>query len=562
MLEAIKTAISRADWQKLEGLLEKYADLNHHPWYLFAQGLYYLNHSMPIQAEAALLASTNKEPAYAQTWFLLAQSQAAQGKFSQSIPNLLRAVDLQPKYLKAWQALVQNLQHLGDTEVLLVLIFDILHPNWLNTINGQEFSELEFQAFAHWKPQLAALYLLNAVGSDWFSNFDLAAMVTQWQQRFLPPQPSAIHARLPDPNRRLKLAYFSNEWSAAPIRLGYHKLFQHHSDNFEIHALLDNSDAQIEELDMLHCFTGIHQTWPQDLTKLYQWLQEEAFDILISISGFFHPRGVQLLGMKPCPITVYTGSNPPFFLQIENVDLNFTDALIDPNQSEKQSFQKQYFPSFFRWQRPDKHQDLNPKQAQAQSMNLGVIASPNKLSSTCIKLWSQLLVRYPEAQLCFFNQVYRDNGLQKRILKLFEPYLIDLSCIHFLAPESNLSWYQGLKNFDLVLDTFPYGGALSTCDALWMNVPVLSLRGGRKIAESIMYHVNCPDFLAADEQDFMFKAHNICFQANKSLSRQDSLRQKLLDSDICNSEKHTRILERACREKWINWSAAQKALFE
>lgn len=601
LLQQVQEACKQGDWCRLESLLPQAQSLlqNQTPQ---AQDpsqaqqrdrlrawLHYIHSGLALQsgdfktAQTDVQASLKAQPAFAESWLLLAQIQSRQKAYSSALYSLLKAVDLRPAWLPAWQELVRTLQQVGDRETLLTLLADLLHPDWLKAPLRAKLSSSERQRFEAWQPALGALYLINAVASERFTPNQIWQQVQLWQRQFA-PQPLPLkhlkqRAKAADPQRRLKLAYLSNEWSAAPVVLGYHGLFQAHSQDFELHALLDNSDVRQPELEALEAFAVLHPIWQQSLHEIGSLIQALEIDILIGLSGFFHPRGVQVLALKPCPITVYMGSNPPFDLQIPSLNLSGSDPVllqstVGPHPLPGQAFDPGpeflSLPSFFRWQPPQQLQEAL-EQAQAklfpiskppQELWLGVIASPHKLTDPCLQLWAELLSQQHAVplKLVFVNHLYTDPELCQRLRLRFQQVGGQAEKLLFLSPADNLSWYQELSRLDLILDSHPYGGALSSCDAFWLGVPVLSLSGGLEIGHAVLHALGLEaELLATDRADFLYRARDWIQNptARKALSSQ--LRSCLLASPICDFEAHCRVLEQALHRHWEIWCGTQKS---
>jgi predicted O-linked N-acetylglucosamine transferase (SPINDLY family) len=99
---------------------------------------------------------------------------------------------------------------------------------------------------------------------------------------------------------------------------------------------------------------------------------------------------------------------------------------------------------------------------------------------------------------------------------------------------------------DIALDTVPYNGGTTTCDALWMGVPVITLPGGRfcsRMGASILKTVGLDEFVAADADDYVRLATTLAFDRPELRTLRSSLRNQIQNSLLCNSEKFTHDFE-------------------
>jgi predicted O-linked N-acetylglucosamine transferase (SPINDLY family) len=118
--------------------------------------------------------------------------------------------------------------------------------------------------------------------------------------------------------------------------------------------------------------------------------------------------------------------------------------------------------------------------------------------------------------------------------------------------------FSFLAEVDLLLDTTPYAGALSSCDALWMGVPVVSLSGGQRIADSIAATLKLEDFLARSPEHFAELVRQLASQPEVLSSWRQCLRARLRASAFCQGAQQAQSAEAAYDELWQQWCQATK----
>jgi predicted O-linked N-acetylglucosamine transferase (SPINDLY family) len=111
---------------------------------------------------------------------------------------------------------------------------------------------------------------------------------------------------------------------------------------------------------------------------------------------------------------------------------------------------------------------------------------------------------------------------------------------------------------DIALDPFPYNGTTTTCDALWMGVPVITLRGDRhagRVGASLLSHVGLTALIAESLDDYVAKAAALAADLDRLTALRAALRQRLIASPIGDPQGFARTLEGAYRDLWHRWCA-------
>jgi protein O-GlcNAc transferase len=108
----------------------------------------------------------------------------------------------------------------------------------------------------------------------------------------------------------------------------------------------------------------------------------------------------------------------------------------------------------------------------------------------------------------------------------------------------------------IALDSFPYNGTTTTCEALWMGVPVVTLRGDRhasRVAASLLSQVGLTDWIADSPDDYLEIAANLAGVPSRLTELRHSLRPRVAASPLCDGRAFTRKIEAAYRTMWLQW---------
>ena len=147
-----------------------------------------------------------------------------------------------------------------------------------------------------------------------------------------------------------------------------------------------------------------------------------------------------------------------------------------------------------------------------------------------------------------FPGSHRDTVRQKLSEAGIDPTRID-----FVDKLPLPDYMRQYHNIDIALDPFPYVGGTTTCDALWMGVPVITLRGQTAISRggaSILTNIGHPEFIAETPDEYIRLAANLATNPTQLTQLRKNLRQKMQTSPLMDAPRFARDMEAAYREMW------------
>jgi predicted O-linked N-acetylglucosamine transferase (SPINDLY family) len=118
---------------------------------------------------------------------------------------------------------------------------------------------------------------------------------------------------------------------------------------------------------------------------------------------------------------------------------------------------------------------------------------------------------------------------------------------------------------DIALDTFPYNGTTTTCEALWMGVPVITMTGNRhaaRVGASLLTQVGLTELIASTSEEYVNIATLLASDPKSLAALRSGLRERMKNSPLCDGKTFTRDLEAAYREMWENWCATSTGTSE
>jgi glycosyltransferase involved in cell wall biosynthesis len=184
-----------------------------------------------------------------------------------------------------------------------------------------------------------------------------------------------------------------------------------------------------------------------------------------------------------------------------------------------------------------------------------------KVTDETLAVWAKILTQVPNSRL-FIKSVYLDDPeVRKNVIERIAAAGIAEDRVEisgfFAATQDHLTAYNRV---DVALDTFPYNGTTTTCEALWMGVPVVSLIGDRHAARvglSLLTAVGHAEWAAENEDAYIEKA--VALAEDRALRSQlrESLRGQVAGSILCDYAGQATRFEAALRQAWCEWCGSQ-----
>lgn len=319
------------------------------------------------------------------------------------------------------------------------------------------------------------LYALNCVAD--VDRVAVAAEHRRWAEVHARPA-TATHDNDPSPERRRRIGYVSPD-------------FRRHSAAYFIEPVLAAHDPAAVEVFCYACsnlrdevsdrLRALAHGW-RDIDALddgaaAKCIGEDGIDILVDLSGHTMNGRLTLFAQRPAPVQVtYLGY--PNTTGLEAMDYRLTDARADP-EGDGEAFHSEALvrlPGGFLCYRPP---DDAPAVAPPRDGPVTFISCNNlaKVTPPVVAVWASLLARLPTARLLLKAKALGDAGTRRRMAERFAEHGVSpdrIDMMGWVETGSHLGVYGGA---DIGLDTFPYNGTTTTCEALWMGVPVVTLAG-------------------------------------------------------------------------------------
>ncbi|MBD3316318.1 MAG: hypothetical protein GF344_11070, partial [Chitinivibrionales bacterium] len=243
---------------------------------------------------------------------------------------------------------------------------------------------------------------------------------------------------------------------------------------------------------------------------------------------------------------------------VEPVDYRFTDSTADPSGEEAYHTERlvRLDPCFLCYRPPDCAPSPRSMESGRNGMfTLGSFNALPKINARVIHLWSQILKAVPNSRLLLKNKALSDQTLRSSLKSAFVKMGIDRERIELLGYAASTREHLALYHeVDIALDTFPYNGTTTTCEALWMGVPVVTLAGGRhagRVGASLLNAVGLAELVASDEEEYMQKTLSLAVDEARLKGLRTSMRAAMATSVLCNAKEFVSRIEVAYRRMWF-----------
>ena len=574
---------------------------------LYNKGLY-------VESENRALALTSRFPHFGFGWKLLSIAQHMQGK--DPLPALQRAVQLLPGDASVHNNLGNVLQHLGQFEeaaasyrhaLRLKPDISLSHYNLGNVLQAlgrPEDAVASYRKAIQIEPDFAEAHnnMGNALQTLCKQNDALASyrralelnpgfsvthsnllfvnayhamvgpheyllLARNWERDSLTDKDrrEAQHREfkvVPLKGRRLKVGYVSGDYRQHAVSFFIEKLFSHHDrTRIELFAFSANSmqDVVTDRLRALvDHWVPIAET--PDATVRDQ-IETHGIDVLIDLSGHTQHNRMGVFSRRAAPVQAhylgYIGSTG-----LTEMDYWIGDEILTPDETDSHFSERVWrLPRVWvcyegkadaplpAW-RPDRD----------NTIWLGSFNNLGKLTPATLALWAKVLHALPEGKFLLKHKELAIENNRRRIVDAMVQHGIPPDRIELRDSSVTPNWHEHMAYYgrlDIALDPVgPVGGGTTTCDALWMGVPVVALAGDRmasRMTASMLDAIGHPEWIARSESEYIDMAVSLGRDVELRKTLRAGQRDRMAASPLCNAQDLAKSLEDAYLEMYARW---------
>jgi protein O-GlcNAc transferase len=454
---------------------------------------------------------------------------------------LRRVLALDPGFTLAYRMLGNLLHRQGRVNEILELCAGALE---------RDPGQLEIASFE--------LFMLNF--SDTISAEALFERHRAFGERLERARPPAFtFARATDAERRLRIGYVSGDLHSHPVALFLQPLLERHDRaGFEICCYGTSTRAD----DFTRRVAAHADLWRDAASaseaQLAETIHADRVDILVDLSGHSGIARLGAFALQPAPVQAawlgYLNTTG-----LTRIAYRITDAVSDPPGAERLHTEKLKRLPHSQWcYRPFVQAPAAsaPPCLRDRRVTFGSFTQIAKLSAATLALWANIFRQLPDARLAVLGVA--PGQARDEVLRRLAAVGITVSRVT-VAPFVPLrEYYDWFARVDIALDSTPYSGGTTTCDALWMGVPVVTLAGSRptsRSAASILTTLGLADWIASSPDEYVQRAIDASRNPALLAELRSTLRSKMQASPLMDEARFTKDLEKVYRQMWREWCA-------
>jgi predicted O-linked N-acetylglucosamine transferase (SPINDLY family) len=494
------------------------------------------------EAVACYRRALELKPDYAAAHYNLGNAVQAQGRPSEAATCYRRALELQPNSAEAHNNLGNALLGQGrlDEAVACYRRAVQLKPDYLDAHNNL-LRTIQYQSDA--------------------TPAELARAHAEYDRQHAEPLRTAWrpHENVRDPHRRLRLGFVSPNFGRHPV------------SHFLIRAVenLDRGRCEVVGYndrpandDLTARFRAAATTW-RDVAglgdqELAEQIRADRIDILFDLAGHTAGNRLRVFARKPAPIQItwigYEGTTG-----LGAIDYILADRYTIPPGGEA-GYRERVLrmpDGYVCYDPPPTAPEVGPlPAASAGHIRFGSFNSPAKITPQVVGVWAQILSRVPQSRLLLKYHGLGDESVRGRYLNLFTARGADPRQLDFAPASDHAEYLAAYRQVDVALDPFPFGGGVTTCDALWMGVPVVICPGETFASRHGLSHlanVGLTETVARDPDDYIELAVCLAGDRPRLAALRAGLRQRMAASPLCDGKRFAANLMTLLREIWRQW---------
>ena len=372
--------------------------------------------------------------------------------------------------------------------------------------------------------------------------------------------PAFVNPR--EPGRRLRIGYLSGEFVSNPAYCFLAPWLGAHDP-----ACVETFYYMTRPGDPLTAdYEGFAHHWREVCAlsddRLFELIREDAIDILVDLSGHFEDNRLSVFARKPAPVQA-TFPNYPGTTGVDAIDYILTDHWTTPAGSEFEYAESPWRLScgyLVFGAAPDASPASELPALTNGYVTFGLFQRPGKLNDAVWNAVAAVLLRTPDSRLSihFASAELDEEGSEQReiLLRPLERRGVERSRVRFQGLRFGASHFAAVASADVALDTFPYNGQTTTCDCLWMGVPVVTVAGSTHVSRvggGLLRRMGLDRFVAPDVAGYIETAVALAGDLDALRELRVGLRGMMLASPLMDGRRLAREIEAAYREMWVRW---------
>ena len=526
----------------------------------------------------AFEAAVALDPGFAEGHYNLGLARHEQGRFDDAVRSYHRALDIKPDDPAARVNLGKALQDQGQLNDAIAVFEGAIEADpgdaaaWNNLGNALENLGRLDEALAAYERAFTVKPDLAEANSNYLICAQLRIGITPAELKTLHAEWDAKHGRAPqwstdtrnrsrDPEKRLRIGLVSPDLGRHPIGYFVQGLLENHaSENMELICYADGKPDDLSER-LRAASDGWVDTRGVDDEALAGLLDADGIDILVDLAGHFTKNRLKLFARRAAPVQATWGG------YIGTTGVAAIDYLIADPHSVPEGTEGDYTEEVIRlpddyvcYTAPDYAPEVGPLPAATNGfVTFGCFNKPRKINAEVLAAWAEILNAVPESRLLLKFKHMDSPDVREPFSASLSAHGVDLGRVDFEGHSPHKELLDRYKGVDIALDTFPYSGGLTTCEALWMGVPVVTFPAETFASRHSLAHlsaVGLTEYVASDLSGYVRLAAEFAGDHSRLAYERAGLRERVARSPLCDGPRFARHFATAMRTAWHRFCAA------
>lgn len=362
-------------------------------------------------------------------------------------------------------------------------------------------------------------------------------------------------------SEKLKIGFLSGDLKYHPVSyflLNTLKNFDKKKYEFIAYSTSTIEDTMSNELRKY--FTQWNRINIQDPQECARQINEDGIDILIDLAGHSHghfAKNLHVFAMKPAPLQASwlgyfnsTGVKEIDYILLDQYSIKpeeyqfMTEKVINLPETRLN-----YFPP-----EDNVHYPTVTPAIQNGYITFGCYQSLLKINKEVLKAWSEILTKVPNSKLRIQEKSLKNEYVRQEFLNELKTFGLEDKVI-LVEGVAHQEYLKSYSEVDIILDTFPFTGGTTTCEALWMGIPTLTIEGDTIIGRqttSFLKELKMNEWVAENKEQYIQKAVDLSQDLTQLNNIRQNLRKEFLESSICDARNFALDFEEVLEEMWLN----------
>jgi predicted O-linked N-acetylglucosamine transferase (SPINDLY family) len=415
-------------------------------------------------------------------------------------------------------------------------------------------------------PRFSSAYSNKLMGmqySNRYGNADVLALARRFGEHFDRPDPRGFPDRDLSPERRLRIGYISGDFNSHPVGFfSLPTLGNHDHAQFEVYCYYNcNTDDEITAY-FRHFASHWRSVVGSSDEEVAEMIRDDEIDILVDLNGHTAKTRLTVLGLRPAPVQAhwvgFTGTTG-----LPSVDYLILDPVSAPPGAEQWYTESLVRLPYGRFSYVPMVQGLTRSEPPCLTrghVTFGSFNNITKITDDVFALWADIVVATPGSRLLLKSRALCEEKVRERFIAKFEGFGVSPERVELRGASQYRAMLAEYNEMDIALDPYPFGGATTSCDALLMGVPVITLPSDRLASrQTACFYANMgvEGFVATSREDYIGRA--VALAGDPERLRRERLRlpEALVTAPFADPKKFAANIERAYRIMWRRYALGE-----